>query len=162
MLFLTFAIGDGRYALDTGVVEEILPLVRITPIPGAPAGIAGTFNYRGNPAPAVDLVQFAIGRPAAARLDTRIIVVRYPVRGGERPLGLVAERVTSTLRRDPSAFVDGGVASPGAPYLGPVASDAGGLVQRIELAELLPASVADVLFTEPVDTIWPSPTSSSS
>ena len=47
MLFLVFQLGQDRYALDTGTVAEVLPLVEITPIPLAPAGMAGLFNYRG-------------------------------------------------------------------------------------------------------------------
>ena len=33
MLFLLFQLGEDRYALDTGRVIEVLPLVAITPIP---------------------------------------------------------------------------------------------------------------------------------
>jgi chemotaxis-related protein WspB len=55
MLFLLFQLGEERYALDTSHVAEVLPLVAITPIPQAPTGVAGLFNYRGAPVPAIDL-----------------------------------------------------------------------------------------------------------
>ena len=45
MLFLLFQLGQDRYALDTGRVAEVLPLVAITPIPQAPPELAGLFNY---------------------------------------------------------------------------------------------------------------------
>lgn len=162
MLFLVFELGEGRYALDAEAVEQVLPLVRITAIPGSPRGIAGTFNYAGSPVPVVDLVDLALARPAAARLDTRLIVANYPVSEGQhRRLGLIAERVTTTIRRNADEFVESGVTSPGAPYLGPVTTDAHGLIQRIEIRKLLPAAVADVLFTDSADKTWPSNTSNS-
>ena len=147
MLFLVFQLGGHRYALDVRDVIEILPLVGITPIPQAPAGVAGIFDCRGVPTPVVDLSALALGRPAEHRLSTRIILVRQADADGRpRALGLVAEKTTSTIRRAAEDFVDAGVTSPGAPYLGPVAADARGLVQRIEVERLLPASVRDVLF----------------
>lgn len=162
MLFLVFEVGEGRYALDTAVVERVIPLVRVTAIPGAPRGIAGTFNYGGSPVPVVDLVELALGRPAAARLDTRLIVTRYATAAGpRRALGLVAEHVTTTIRREADDFADSGVASPGAPYLGPVTADARGLIQRIDIRQLLTAAVADVLFTDSTEKTWPSSSSSS-
>ena len=55
------------------------------------------------------------------------------------------------MRRDAADFTPSGVVSDGAPYLGPVASDPDGLLQWIEVKKLLPASVRDVLFRQPVE-----------
>jgi len=156
MLFLLFQLGEDRYALDTGRVVEVLPLVGITPIPKAPAGVAGLFNYRGAPVPAIDLSQLTMARPARSRLNTRIVLVHYPDgRGKTRLLGLIAEKVTETVRRDPADFVASGVTTDRAPYLGPVATDARGVMQWIDVEWLLPASVRDVLFTLPRNTDGP-------
>ena len=156
MLFLLFQLGQDRYALDTGRVAEVLPLVAITPIPQAPVEIAGLFNYRGAPIPAIDLSQLTLGRPARRRLNTRIVLVHYPdVHGDTHLLGLIAEKVSETVRRDASDFVPSGVTNDRAPYLGPVATDARGLTQRIDVERLLPASVRDVLFTPPDNTDGP-------
>jgi chemotaxis-related protein WspB len=156
MLFLLFQLGEDRYALDTGRVVEVLPLVAITPIPKAPAGVAGLFNYHGAPVPAIDLSQLTMGRPARNRLNTRIVLVHYPDgRGKTHLLGLIAEKVTETVRRDPADFVASGVTSDRAPYLGPVATDARGVMQWIDVEWLLPASVREVLFTPPRNTDGP-------
>jgi len=150
VLFLLFQLGQHRYALDTGRIAEVLPLVAITTIVQAPAGVAGLFNYRGAPVPAIDLSQLTMGRPARRRLNTRIIMVHYPDgHGGTRLLGLIAEKVTETVRRDPADFVTSGITDEHAPYVGPVAIDARGLLQRIDVENLLPPSVRDVLFTAP-------------
>jgi chemotaxis-related protein WspB len=155
MLFLVFELGADRYALDVRQVAEVLPLVSIKRIPQAPAAVAGLFDYRGAPVPAVDVSQLTLGRPAERRLSTRIILVHYPDAAGvARLLGLIAERTTQTVRRDATDFVASSVSSDAAPYLGPVATDARGLLQWIDARTLLPPSVRDVLFKQPVDQRW--------
>lgn len=152
MLFLLIQLGEDRYALETGQIEEIMPLVHIKHIPQTPPWVAGIFNHHGNPVPAIDLSQLALGKPAPQRLSTRIIVVRYPdPASDERLLGLIAEHAVEIMRREPRDFSDAGVSSGNAPYLGPVTSDARGLIQWIEVASLLPASVRDILFSRPVE-----------
>jgi chemotaxis-related protein WspB len=145
MLFLLFELGEDRYALDARRIAEVLPLVRIKRIPRAPEGVAGVIDYHGSPVPVIDLSLLALGRPARQRLSTRIVVVRYPD-GGDHLLGLIAERASETLRREPSDFSDSGVTSEAAPYLGPVTRDGRGLVQRVEVERLLPAAVRERLF----------------
>jgi chemotaxis-related protein WspB len=147
MLYLLLQLGVDRYALEARHVTEILPLVGVKKIPLAPAGVAGLFDFRGTAVPVIDLSQITLGRPAQSRLSTRIILVKYPDDdGGTRLLGLIAEKVTETLRRDPSEFADPGINNDRAPYLGPVTNDGRGLIQRIDVATLLPPAVRDVLF----------------
>jgi chemotaxis-related protein WspB len=146
MLFLLFQVGAHRYAIDAGQVAEVLPLVPIAPIARAPDEIAGVLVYRGGPVPVVDLSQLLEGRPAARRLSTRIVIVHYPTgrragqddgEGETRLLGLIAEKATETIRRDALAFVDSGLVNDRTPYLGSVAPDARGMVQRVDIARLL-------------------------
>ena len=151
MLLLLFHLGNDHYALDAAQVAEVLPLVGIRRIPQAPPGVAGIFDCRGVPVPVIDLSQLMLGRPVARCLSTRIIVVDYPDQsGGLRRLGLIAEQVTETMRREQTDFVDAGVNNEGASYLGPVAAGARGLVQWVEVSKLLPQSVQDVLFRQAV------------
>ena len=150
MLFLLFKADRDRYAIDVNQLVEVLPLIQIKQIPRMPAAVAGAFDYRGTPVPAIDLSQLLLGRPAQRRSSTRIVVIRYPnAAGALHLLGLIAERVTETLRRDPGDFRPTGVRSPEAPYLGPLLSDEHGLVQWIEVRKLLPESVRDMLFASP-------------
>ena len=150
MLFLLFELGHERYALDVRQVAEVLPLLTIKPIPQTPAAVAGVMNFRGVPVPVIDVSQLTLGRPSQRRLSTRIVLVHYPdAEGGTRLLGLIAERATETLRREPADFLPSGVTSEGAPYLGPVTPDAGGLLQWIDVTTLPPPAVRDVLFNPP-------------
>jgi chemotaxis-related protein WspB len=152
MLFLTFQLGNDRYALEAGQIVEALPLVRLKRLPHAPAGVAGAFIYHGAPVPVVDLSAVATGRPAAARLSTRLILVNYPIAPGEtRVLGLIAENATGTLRREPADFEDLGVDVGRAPYLGPVTREGDRVIQRIEVSKLLPPDISEMLFRQFVE-----------
>jgi len=147
MLFVLFQLGRDRYALAATSVVEILPLVQLKALPRAPTGVAGVFNYHGAPVPVVDLSALALGRAATHRLGTRILLTQQTdANGTRRVLGLVAEHATETLRCDPATFVPSGVASNGAPYLGPVKTDPRGLIQWIEPERLLSPAVRDALF----------------
>lgn len=147
VLFLLFHLDRDRYAIEAGQVVSVLPLVRIKTIPHSPAAVAGLFDYHGELVPLIDLCELALGRAARRLLSTRIIVVNYPGReGAPRKLGLIAEQVLETLRRDPHEFEASAIDSPHASYLGPVLSDARGPIQRIEVGELLTEPVRELLF----------------
>lgn len=147
MLFLLFQLGKDRYALDVARVVEVIPLVQLKAVPQAPRGVAGLCNYRGKAVPVIDLSALALDRPARSRLSTRLILVRHPGAGGsDELLGLLAEQVTDTIRRETAEFAPAGVDNPEARYLGPVTRDRTGLVQRIEAAQLLTPEVRAVLF----------------
>ena len=149
MLFLLFQLGSERYALDAGQVVAVLPRLGVKAFPHSPSAVAGLCQYRGAPVPVIDLSELALGRPSANRLSTRLVLVQFlhPV-SGPHLLGLLAERATETLRRDPEDFVAAGVSVEAASYLGPVTADARGLIQRIEVQHLLPASLRALLFDE--------------
>ncbi len=152
MLFLLFQLGNDRYALQASRVLEVLPLVELRKIPDAPKGVAGIFNYRGRPVPAVDLSELTLGQPSDPRLSTRIIVINYPdERGALHPLGLIAEHATELIQRDQRLFQEPGHKLGGAPYLGPVLMDKRGVIQWVHEQRLLPERARDLLFCETVE-----------
>jgi chemotaxis-related protein WspB len=149
MLFLLFEVGPDRYAFDAGQVAEVLPLVRIKPVLQPPPGVSGLFSYRGVPVPVIDLCQLTLGRPAAPRLSTRLILVHYPDgRGTTRLLGLVAEHVVETLRRDADDFQPSGIGDEHAACSGRVITDSRGVIQWLDVNRLLPAATRDALFND--------------
>jgi chemotaxis-related protein WspB len=149
MLFLMFQLGKDRYALEASRVVEVVPLLALKQLPQAPKGVAGTFNYRGRPVPAVDLGALTLGQPASERFSTRIIIVNYPDDSGTNHLlGLIAERATGMIRKEPKDFVDPGVKLGAAPYLGPVLADGNGAIQWIYEHRVLPEPVRQLLFSQ--------------
>ncbi len=149
MLYLLFQLGKDRYALEAARVVEVLPLLNLKQFPNAPRGLAGIFNYRGRPVPAVDLCELTMGQPASERLSTRIIVVNYPDEQGTNHLvGLIAERATDVIRRNAAEFIDPGVKFGAAPYLGPVLMDGNRAIQLVYEQRLLSEPVRQMLFTE--------------
>ncbi len=59
----------------------------------------------------------------------------------------MAERVTETAKRERDEFISTGVTTPDAPYLGPVSNDAGGMLQLMDIDELIPDEVRALLFS---------------
>jgi chemotaxis-related protein WspB len=152
MLFLIFELGPDRYALPAAHIVEVLPVVRIKRVPQAPSGVIGLFDYHGAPVPVIDLCELTLGRPAKRSLSTRLIVVSYPDRQAQsHQLGLIAERATDTMMRDPTDFVASGITNDRAPYLGQVTTSRHGVVQRIDVDTLLPDAVRESLFEQLVD-----------
>jgi chemotaxis-related protein WspB len=170
MLFLLFQLGSDRYALPANEVVEVLPLVALKHVPHAPRGIVGLLNYRGEPVPVFDLSLLALGRPVAHRVSTRLLITRWAPeksktcsgetrsfgklgqadsRSSTRLLGLAVERATETVEKDAKDFQRAGFVSADAPYLGPVAQDARGFIQRVELNALLDQNLRAALFNGP-------------
>lgn len=147
MLLVVFHFGEHRYALDSGEVVEIVPLLRFKPIPRAPDYVLGVFHYRGRIVPVIDLCALAGAGPARPFMSTRIILVNYTDgRGLAHVLGLVAERVTDTVKKNESDRMPSGVQVADAPWLGDVIPGKDGITQYIRVNELLPQSVQDILF----------------
>ncbi|MFL9885112.1 chemotaxis protein CheW [Paraburkholderia agricolaris] len=151
MLFILFTLDSERYVIDATQVERLMPLTPQSPpktIPGAPSWVAGVLDHEDAPLPVIDLPALALGRPAAQLMSTRVVLVRYPHAGTVRLVALLLEGATRTIRLAAEAFHDAGIDMPHARYLGPVASEAGGLVQWIRVEHLLPDDVKALLFPE--------------
>ena len=150
MLFLTFQLGNDRYAVEANRVLEVLPLIELKQLPQAPRGVAGIFNLRGRPVPAVDLSELTLGQTARERLTTRIIVINHvDASGASKPLGLIAEYVTQTLRKEAHEFVNPGVRLNSAPYLGPIVMDGASAVQWLHTEHLVSEPIRRLLSLEP-------------
>lgn len=148
MLMLLFYVGDNLYALDSSQVVEVIPRVIVRKIHHVPDYVAGLFNYRGAIVPVIDLCHLIQGKPSRSYLSTRIIMVNYVGKDNTtRCLGLMAERVTETLNKPDTAFVDTGTQLDEAPYLGEMIMDEKGMIQQIRLEYLLLDSQHKYLLT---------------
>ncbi|MPW22461.1 chemotaxis protein CheW [Paraburkholderia sp. CNPSo 3157] len=156
MLFLLFELDRDRYALNAADVVEVQALTAAKAIPGAPAWVAGVIERHGEPVPVIDLAQLALGRPSLQWRSTRLVLVRYRdarERGGANTssqlLGLIIERATQTRRIERERFADSGIATPHARWLGPVVSDELGIIQWVDVQQMLDDDVKSLLFPQP-------------
>ncbi|WP_343525741.1 chemotaxis protein CheW [Sphingomonas sp.] len=90
---LTFGLGGETFALEAGIVAEILDVQPITAVPGADPLAASVINFRGRIVPLADL-RGAFGMEAKANTaDSRIIVIELALDGTPILIGLIADRV---------------------------------------------------------------------
>lgn len=147
-LHLEFSLGADRYLLPVECIVEVLPVPALKALPGAPAGVVGVLNHRGRAVPVIDLARIALGRAAAERRATRLVLVHYPTRPAPRPLGVIVEQATDLVRLAARELAPAG--APGAAWLSGVAATgrgaAAGLTQRVEVEGLLPPELRAVLF----------------
>ena len=148
VLYLQFRIADQRFALDVREVIEVLPCRALKPIAQAPGWVAGVLAHRGALVPVIDLSALSFGMPAQSRSSTRMVLVHYRAdpRRPDLQLGLVLEQATDTLRCAPEEFQPYGLDNTDARYLGPVRQDARGLLQRIQVDDLLSDAVRELLY----------------
>ena len=152
MIALLFEVDGQRYGLDIAQVVKVLPYVHLRRLPGVPHYVAGVFCYRDQMVPVIDLSQLIRGKPVAAMLSTRIILVNQP--GGQpgqpgRVLGLLAEKATDGLNDVATEPVASGIAVPEAPYLGGLSgTGVGGMIQYVKVENLLSEDLRQRLFAE--------------
>lgn len=147
MLYLLFELGKDLYALDVRQVVEVLPQVNSKNLPGAMPGMAGMFNYRGTAIPFFDLAQLNLGQPCSVRMSTRIIATTFRNDSGASYLiGLLAERVTETIRRAETDFKDIAVGGCGSRFVGPVLTEGNTMIQRVDIKDLLPRDLQAQMF----------------
>ena len=145
MKVLVFHIGPDRYGLRLGAIARVLPVVSLKQVPLSPPYVAGIMDLHGEPVPVIDLSHLAGFIAEQVWFDTRIILVDYPLPGGASALlGLQAEHVAGVEQIDQGALREPGLDS--APFLGKVAGGSDGMLQLVELDQLLPPDVCQLLF----------------
>jgi purine-binding chemotaxis protein CheW len=91
--YLTFALGEEVFALETGSVREVIELVPVTRIPKTPPFMRGVINLRGHAVPVVDLrVKFDMPK-VADTVNTCIIIVDVEVEGENCYMGAIVDSV---------------------------------------------------------------------
>lgn len=93
MQVLTFDLHGETFALDAGVVREVLDATAETQVPGAAPFVSAVINFRGRIIPLADLrLAFGLER-GAETIDSRIVVIEYELDGDPTLIGLRADKV---------------------------------------------------------------------
>lgn len=90
---LTFDLHGETFALEAGLVREVLDLLPETAVPGAAPFVNAVINFRGRVIPLADLrLAFDLER-GQPTIDSRIVVIEYDVDGDPCLVGLRADKV---------------------------------------------------------------------
>jgi len=98
VLYVLFKVGDALYALPASVVLQMETFTGATPVPGAPAFVAGIMQLRGRVVPVVDLRRRFGLEPGPSSLETRVVVGEVR----DRIVALVVDSAREVVRIAPS------------------------------------------------------------
>jgi purine-binding chemotaxis protein CheW len=133
---VTFILGNEEYGLDVRLVQEVIRLTEITPVPRAPDFVKGVINLRGRIIPVVDLKRkLAIGEVDASARTARVVVARLR----DRLVGLLVDGASQVLKV-PVSLIEPApeeVLEVDADYIRGVAKLANRLVILMDLARVL-------------------------
>lgn len=147
MLYLFFSLGNEKYALASEPVRQIVPNVRLRPLPGSPAWIKGLLNYHESVVPVIDLSTLTQGQPVPDALGSRIILIERGTEG-VRLMGLLAEKVLEVHSISEDEIRSSGVQASGASGLGRVAIRHGEMIHIVAFDDLLSDEQKSELFLE--------------
>ena len=103
MQVVMIGLGEEKFALDAGLVREIIDPVPVTKVAGARAFVPSVINVRGNVIPLADL-RIRVGMPQLEdSADTRIVVIELELDGEPVLVGVTADKVyevTEILQTD--------------------------------------------------------------
>ena len=93
MQVVMIGLGDEKFALDAGLVREIIDPVPATKVAGAKSFVPSVINVRGNVIPLADL-RIRFGMPVTEdTADTRIVVVEVGIDNEPVLVGVMADKV---------------------------------------------------------------------
>jgi purine-binding chemotaxis protein CheW len=99
-LHVVFKVADAEYAIPASEVLHMESYNGATPVPGAPAFVAGLIQVRGRVLPVVDVrARFGLP-PAAPTLESRVVVVKVQ----ERVTGLLVDSAREVLNLSEDQF----------------------------------------------------------
>ena len=93
MQVVMIGLGEEKFALDAGLVREIIDPVPVTYVAGARSFVPSVINVRGNVIPLADL-RIRFGMPQTEdSADTRIVVIEIEIDGEPVLVGVTADKV---------------------------------------------------------------------
>lgn len=93
MQVVMIGLGDEKFALDAGLVREIIDPVPVTKVAGARAFVPSVINVRGNVIPLADL-RIRFGMPQLEdSADSRVVVIEIELDNEPVLVGLTADKV---------------------------------------------------------------------
>jgi chemotaxis signal transduction protein len=139
MLVLTFQVGSESVGLDIRRVHAVVPRVDVKPLSGSPSWLAGTFVYRSEIVPVIDLFRLSGAGSCPANLSSRIILVRPNSETGlPALLGLLAANVADIREFEPKHSSPNVCRANDAVNLGPAFFDGANVMRMLDPDHMLP------------------------
>lgn len=130
---VVFALDDQRYALRLSVVDRVVPMVHVTPLPKAPDIVIGVVNVQGRVIPVIDMRRrFHLPEREAALTDR--LVIAHTAR---RPVALAADAVAGVLEYPGHDIVAAEGVLPGVEHVEGIAKLKDGLILIHDLERFL-------------------------
>jgi purine-binding chemotaxis protein CheW len=93
---VSFKLADEEYAVEIHHLQEIIRLLKITPVPQVPDFVLGIINIRGELIPVFDLrKKFGLAE-SAPTTQTKIVIVR----AAEAVISFIVDKVIDTIKID--------------------------------------------------------------
>lgn len=133
-----FRVAETHYAVDIDSVDEILPVLAITPLPGAPGGVLGIADVRKQVVPVFDL-HWRFGVESQTSSESRLILVET----SEGSVALLVDAVEEVLTVSPDDYqqVDAPGNRSGLGYLNGVIRRDDRLVLWVDHQRVVPSGV---------------------
>lgn len=130
---VAFNLDARRFGLRLQAVERALPVMAITPLPGAPRIVLGVVDVAGAVLPVVDM-RARFGLPARPiRLGDQLILAHT----GRRPVALLVDAATGVLEVEANALTPGSAILPDLDLVEGAVMLEDGMVLVHDLARLL-------------------------
>lgn len=150
MVFVLFYVGEDRFVVEAQKLIEVVPLVRLNKLSNTPDYIAGLCNYRAVPVPVVDVHLMIDGVASKQVMSTRILLVSYKGQEErEHVLGMIVEDATETVTLEKSAFHKSSMKSVEGNFVSNVMTDERGIIQWMDVDQLLSQRDCDFLYGNP-------------
>jgi chemotaxis-related protein WspB len=142
MLALTFQVGPESVGVDIRRVHAVVPRVVLTPVSGSASWLAGTFVFRGEIVPVIDLFRLAGGGACPTQLSSRIVLVSPAVEAGlPQLIGLLASDVADIREIDAGAAAARSARPTDMIDLGPAIVDGSSVMRMLDPDRLLPTAL---------------------
>jgi purine-binding chemotaxis protein CheW len=131
--FVVFTLADQRYAVFSAVVERIVRIVEITPIPHTPEIVLGVINVQGWIIPVIDIRKRFRLPARELQLSDQMLIART----SNRKVVLVVESVTEVVTLTAQDVLMGETILPQMDYIAGVVKRPDGLVLIHDLDRFL-------------------------
>ena len=102
---VTFAVADSLFAVEVGIVQEILSPQKPSRLPKAPPHFLGLIDVRGTSVALVDLRCLLGEDPRPDDEDTRIMLLCFDAQGERHHIALRVDRVIEVAQLDDNGHV---------------------------------------------------------